>query len=557
MIFKRTLTVSAFILISAACDETIIVTQHADATDPLEQAVAVIKPDALRAHVEFLADDLLEGRGNGTRGYDIAAKYVATQFALHGLEPAGDDGTYLQAMPMRSARLVEEGAEVTASIGGESIELVNGEDYVLGGNYNRTETDLTAEVIFVGFGVTAPEIGYDDYADVDVEGKIILVMGGAPASFPHNQRAYYSSGLVKSANAVKRGAIGYIGFFSPEDAKRVPWSRVVSHSVFPRMRWLDQDGEPANAFPELQASATFSLEGGRKLLVAADKTLEEIYELAAAGTPQSMPTGVTATIRYDSVLETISSPNVIAVAPGSDPVLSSEYVIFTAHLDHMGIGVPKEGDDIYNGAYDNAAGVSILLEVARAFSSLPKAPARSLIFLVVAGEERGLLGSDFYANQSSSPIANIVANVNFDMPVMIFPFSDIIAFGAEHSSLANDVEAAARRFGFDIAEDPFPEEVIFIRSDQYSLVKKGIPAVFMVPGFGSSDPSYDGAALFREHLQTIYHSPQDDTNLPFFWDTGVRFTQANFVLGHEIANRPERPTWNEGDFFGDKFAPSR
>ena len=447
------------------------------------------------------------------------------------------------------------GSTVKMTHDGRAIDLIHEDDYVMGGNAVSEETEVTAPVVFIGFGVTAPEQGYDDYAGIDVKGRIILFMSGAPSYFPHNERAYYSSGSVKYNNAVERGAVGAIRVFSPGDAKRVPWSRVVAQSVFPSMRWLTKDGTPHNSFPQIRGSALFSEPGGDKLFQAIGRSADEVFASIDAGTPQSFAMRLVATIRQKGIHEQISAPNVVAVLPGSDPGLSDEYVLFTAHLDHMGVGNPdKNGDPIYNGAYDNAVGVSMLIEVARAIASLDERPSRSLLFLAVSGEERGLLGSEYYAEQASSPVDRIVGNVNLDMPVLVFSFSDLVAFGAEHSSMAGIVERSAERVGFTLSPDPRPEEVIFIRSDQYSFVKKGIPSVFVVPGQTATDPGIDGPEVWDRFLATVYHTPSDDMSQEFHWETGVRFTQANVAIGMEIANSPVRPTWNEGDFFGDKFA---
>jgi Zn-dependent M28 family amino/carboxypeptidase len=251
--------------------------------------------------------------------------------------------------------------------------------------------------------------------------------------------------------------------------------------------------------------------------------------------------------------ESITSPNIIGILRGSDPELANEYVVFTAHLDHIGTGVPINGDTIYNGMYDNAMGMSLLIETARAFAAMPEPPRRSILFIALTGEERGLVGSDYYAHYPTVPSHSIVANVNLDMPLLLYPLADVIAFGAEHSSLERTIGEAVAEEDFKLAPDPIPEQVLFIRSDQYSFVKKGVPSVFLVPGFTSTDPAIDGGAIFNAHLQTHYHQPSDDLSRPIDWDSALRFARANVRIGYAVAEEDERPTWNEGDFFGDKF----
>jgi Zn-dependent M28 family amino/carboxypeptidase len=255
--------------------------------------------------------------------------------------------------------------------------------------------------------------------------------------------------------------------------------------------------------------------------------------------------------------EEATSTNVVGLLRGSDPVLAGEYIVYTAHLDHVGVGTPVDGDDIYNGYYDNAMGIALMLEAARAFAAMPLRPARSILFVAVAGEERGLLGSDYFAHYPTVPTEALIANVNLDMPLFLYPLADITAFGAEHSSLESLIAPAIATEDFLLTPDPIPEEVIFIRSDQYSFVRQGVPAVYLVPGFASQDPAIDGAAAFREHLATHYHRPSDDDTRPVHWDSALRFARANVRIGLQISATAERPSWNDGDFFGTRFGNQR
>jgi len=550
------------LLATAACIAACGRAPEAPATDTapvsadqsLADGLAVIDQAGIESHLRFLADDARMGRMTGTPEYDEAAAYVAGQFADIGLAAGGEDGGWFQAVPMLANRIDVASASVVFHQDGEERAQQWQEDFVMNGDVARDSTSVTAEVVFAGFGVHAPDMGYSDYDGVDVNGKIIAVFGGAPATFPHNERAYYSSSLVKAEEAVRRGAIGTIGLRSRVDQQRYTWKRISENAgIRPGMSWINLSGEAERYFPELQGGTLINVPPAEELFSGAPISFEDALDAADAGKPLSTPLGVEVTLARRTDHETITSPNVIGVLRGSDPALANEYVVFTAHLDHVGTGVAIDGDTIYNGMYDNAMGSSLLIETARAFAAMPEPPARSILFIALTGEERGLVGSDYYAHYPTVPRESIVANVNLDMPLFLYPLADIIAFGAEHSSLGPMIEAAVAGEGFALTPDPMPEEVIFIRSDQYSFVREGIPSVFLVPGFLSADRDIDGEALWRGFLQTYYHQPSDDLSRTVDWPSAVRFARANVRIGEAIANDPARPTWNDGDFFGIKF----
>jgi len=519
-----------------------------DASPPAFEA------QALRAHVEFLADDLLEGRDTGTRGYDLAARYVAAVYAMAGLQPAGDDGSWFQHFDTVEGRLVEDSAAmVLRTDSGEDIPMLWQEDYVLGGSYVDGETRIEAPVTFVGYGISAPELAHDDYRDLDVDGHVVAWFSGAPESFPSHQRAYYSS-RSKVENAARRGAIGILSFSTRERAKVQPWEHTVKAYGFSGMRWVGADGSVQGMHPPIRGGATLSPAGVEKLLTGSGLTLEQLYDDAAAGRSQPGPLPVSVSLSRRSEQIPHRAYNVAGVLPGSDPALADEYVVLSGHLDHMGIGPEYDGDAVYNGAYDNAMGIAIMLEVARAMGRVESRPARSVLFLAVTGEEKGLLGSDYFAERPTVPIDKIIANINLDMPVFTHVMTDMIAFGAEHSNLIEPATLAARGAGFDLTPDPMPEEAVFVRSDQYSFVKRGVPAVFLVPGFSSPDPGMDGGAGFMHFLRTHYHKPSDEIDLPFEPGVAERFTLMNYLMIRAVADEPERPSWNPGDFFGERFA---
>ncbi|MDX1403446.1 MAG: M28 family metallopeptidase [Woeseiaceae bacterium] len=520
----------------------------------LEQGLALIDRDGIEAHLIYLADDARMGRFPGTDGYQEAASYVAQQFAEIGLEPGGEDGWY-QQVPLLARRIDVDAAKLVFHQDDEEKQQRWKEDFVMSGDVVRPENSITAEVVFAGFGVHAPEMNYSDYDGIDVTGKIVAIFGGAPASFPHNERAYYSSRLTKAEEAARRGAVGAIGLRSRTDQRRVSWKRV-SENAGERagMSWINLSGEAANYFPELQGSALLNVPPSEELFSRAPISFEDALDAAEAGTPLSTPLGTEVTLARKTDHESIVSPNVVGILRGSDPQLKNEYVVYSAHLDHVGTGAAVNGDTIYNGMYDNAMGIALLIETARAFAAMPVAPRRSVLFIALTAEERGLVGSDYFAHYPTVASDSLVANVNLDMPLLLYPLADVIAFGAEHSSLEKIIGEVVGNEGFGLTPDPVPEEVLFIRSDQYSFVKQGVPSVFLVPGFTSTDPQVDGAAVFRDHLQTHYHQPSDDLSRPIEWDSAVRFARANVRIGHAVAEQPDPPSWNEGDFFADKFA---
>ena len=524
-----------------------------EAMSALDHGLTLIDRDGIEQHLRYLADDALKGRMTGSPEYDQAAAYVAEHFAQIGLQQGGDEGWY-QQVPMLAAELDVESARVVYHQDGEENEQAWQEDFVMQGDVAREETTITAEVVFVGFGVHAPEMDYSDYEGIDVEGKIVALFTGAPPTFPHNERAYYSSTLTKAEEAVARGAVGTIASRSRVSQQRMSWERITQAATGNRgMAWINLSGQAENYFPELQGGALVNVPSAEQLFSRSPITFEDALDAADEGRPLSTPLGTSVTLERKTDHETITSPNVIGILRGSDPALSSEFVVFSAHLDHIGVGAEVDGDDIYNGMYDNAMGVALLIETARAFAAMPEKPKRSILFVAVTGEERGLVGSEYFANYPTVPTNSMVANVNLDMPLFLYPLGDVIAFGAEHSSLEDVIAEAVAEEDFDLSPDPVPQEVLFIRSDQYSFVKQGVPSVFLVAGYNSQDPEINGGALAMAHIQTHYHRPSDDLSRPIHWNSALRFARANVRIGHAVAEADERPTWNEGDFFGEKF----
>jgi hypothetical protein len=524
-------------------------------------ATKIIRPEQVRAHIRFLADSLLEGRAPGTQGYDIAARYVATQLEGMGLHP-GVSGGWYQPVPLMKAVTDEAASSLTLTINGREQKLVDAKDYILStwfadpsSNSGKAESDVSAPVVFVGFGVTAPDQNYDDYAGVDVRGKIVAKLYGAPSAFPSTVRAYYSDENVKSKMALAHGAVGTVEIILPEDFKRFPWDWWVPQVQMGEMHWLNQNSVPHDFFPDLRGNAMLSEPGAAKLFAGAPKTLDEIFAAARAGKPQAFPLPAAAHIHTVAAQTVIQSSNIIAELRGSDPALRDQYVVFTAHVDHLGICPAINGDNVCHGALDNASGVATVLEIARAFTSLPRPPRRPVLFVFVTGEEMGLLGSDYFAHFPTVPWKSIVADVNVDVAPGSYAMKDVVALGAEHSTIGDEVAAAAGIMGYGISPDPTPEEVSFIRSDQYSFVLQGVPAVQVQDGTKSTDPKVDLLDVMKKWNVTRYHTPLDSMDQPIDFDSIARATVLNFLVGYRVAQQDAPPSWNKADFFGTRFGP--
>ena len=523
-------------------------------------ALEAIRADSIAAQIRALAADSMAGRGTGAPGYDRAARYVAGRFEAMGLEPGGTAGEWFQTVPLRRSEVIGDSCELWLDAQ-PSRHYLWGRDYFMSADPVRERSDVDAELVFAGHGVVAPELHHDDYAGLDVQGKIVVLLSGAPASFPSDPRAYYSSNLVKQRNAAERGAAGIFTVRTDVDEERTPWEQAIRRNRFPAMRWTDARGRPHDVFPQLAIEATLSRPAAADLFQSAyPGGLDSVLARCGRGGFPRMALRAAARAQRVTRHAGVSSPNVIALLPGADPRLANEVVVYSAHLDHLGIGEPVAGDSIYNGAYDNASGVAILLEVARAFRTLPHPPRRTLAFVALTGEEKGMQGSDYFA-RFPTVRGRLVADVNLDMILMLHPFVDVIPFGAEHSSLGGAVRRAARgvpdpRWGREITvrPDPNPAAVVFIRSDQFSFIRQGIPAVFPTSGPGATP---EDAAKDRAWLHDHYHQPDDDISQPMDLEAGARFARFCLLLGLDVANASQAPRWNHGDFFGQAFGAVR
>ena len=508
-----------------------------------------IAPARLEAHVRTLADDKLEGRGTATPGYDMAAQYVAEQMQAMGLVPGGRGG-YLQPVPFVRADLKAAACSFALVKDGQAVPLEVGKDVILSPDYLRAKWTTEAPLVFAGYGVSAPELNYDDFANLDVRGKVLVTFRGAPPRFPNDQRAYYSNGLVKDQIAAARGAIGILQIQKPDDEARAPWARNLRQSKLPGFRWLDAGGAPANVQAAIELAGSLSPQTEPRVFEGSPKTYAQAVADAESSRVQSFPLAWSVKAERVTQQTRTSSPNVVGVLRGSDPRLRNECIVVSAHLDHLGISEPVNGDSINNGAYDNASGTAMMLEVARAFASLKARPRRSLVFLSVTGEEKGLQGSDYFARNDAPDSMDVMGDVNLDMVLLLRPLTKVVPIGGEHTSFGPLVERAAKLAGLETAPDPLPAEVVFVRSDQFSFIKQGVPAVFPVSGNDGSAAGADEVAHWRvEH----YHSPSDDMNQPFDWPSGARFTSMAFWTAWMAADATQPPRWNPGDYFGGRF----
>ena len=531
-------------------------------TGPTKMAAAdtaaVLPADqaAMRAHVMFLASDALRGREAGTPDYDVAAQYVAAQFQAAGLRPAGDAGSYLQQVPLTIYKAASEGTMRWTDAAGRARPLVFGTDYIPSPNPARAETSVTAPVVFAGRGIVAPQFGVDDYRGMDVRGKIVAIFAGSPTRFPGEERAYFGSAATKAQIAAARGAIGIVMLDAPRAGPRQrPFAALVGGYASPKTTWAKPDGTGTSAAPTTPVLGTLSQAAAATLFEGAATPWSAIVAEAQRADPTYTPVALSGTLAATTrtSFTPAASSNVVGIVPGTDPTVGKEVVILSAHLDHIGVS-PARPDDapgrdrINNGALDNAIGIASLIEEAKRFATAPTRPRRTVMFLAVTGEEKGLIGSSYFVDHPTVPLQTIVADINLDMPVLLYTFEDMIAFGADRSSLGPIVTKAVNAIGIGLSPDPMPEQGFFTRSDHFNFVKKGIPSLFLWPGVKGA-----GAKPFEDFLEHCYHRPCDDLSQPILWDQGVRFVATNYAIARAVADAPQRPTWNKGDYFGTTY----
>ncbi len=515
----------------------------------LKAAERSIDAERIRAHVRFLADDLLEGRGPGLRGAELAARYIATQFALDGLKPGGDNGTYLQQIDMVGVKAIADQtsfAFVPRNGQVAPIKLVYGEDYTVSNQQHEALAELKAPLVFVGYGVTAPEFGWDDYAGVDVKGKVIVCIVGDPPSddpkfFAGKALTYYGRWTYKFEHAAKMGAIGAL-IIHRTDLASYGWG-VVKNSNTSEKTYLRDD-----ANPKLQAASWIQLEVARKLFAASGLDLDK--EMTAAGQrgfkAMSLPFALQAHVA--STIRPFQSANVIGILPGAGAAKNA--VMYTAHYDHLGFVPGMPGDNIYNGAADNGTGCGILLEMAHVWAMSGLKPPAPVIFASVTAEEQGLLGSEYLGQHPPIPAAQIGLDINYDMILPVGIPQEINVNGAQRTSFYATVQTAAKRFGLAIVPDPRPEAGSYYRSDHFSLSRVGIPAFSVDTGslYEGHDRAW-GVAQEKDYNDNRYHNFTDNYTLDMDFRGNAKLARFGMELGWEALNTPARIEWNAGDEF--------
>ena len=513
-----------------------------------EQAMAAINPENIRWHVKFLADDLLEGRGTGQRGGDIAAEYIATQFALYGLKPAGDNGTYLQKVPMMGIATLPDSTYSLNPVKGEAISLRNQEDIVAMDETGDTSTTIDAPMVWIGYGIDAPEFNWNDYKDIDVKGKVLLMLVNEPPSddpkyFGGKALTYYGRWTYKYEQAARMGAAGVL-LIHKTDMASYGWD-VVHNSWSGERAYLRND--PA---PKLKLASWIQFDIARKLMQDCGKDLDK--EMAAAAKPgfRAEPLPATFKAHIVSQVRPFDSNNVAAMLPGSDPTLKDQGVMYTAHYDHLGIVPSMPGDNIYNGAQDNATGVGILLEIARVYSETKARPKRAMYFVSVTAEEQGLRGSEYYGKHPPVAAKLLSLDLNFDdVPPLGVP-QEVTVSGAERTTFYPTVESTAKTFGLAIVPDSNPGAGHYYRSDHFSLARVGVPAFSIGPGdlYQGHDKQW-GLEKAKDFVAKNYHQPSDEYHPDMDFRTDAVIARFGVALGWQAANQATEVGWKPGDEF--------
>jgi len=507
-----------------------------------------VDPERIRAHVRFLSDDLLEGRGTGQRGGDIAAQYIATQFALYGLKPAGDDGTYMQKVPMVGITPQPATTFALAPAKGGANDLKPLDQYVAYDQTQQSQSDVNAEIVYVGYGIEAPEYNWDDYKGMDVKGKVLLMLVNEPSSddtkfFKGKALTYYGRWTYKYEQAARKGAVGAI-LIHRTDMASYPWE-VVRSSNSGEKSFLKLDGTP-----KLKVASWIQLDVAKQLAASSGMDLDKM--MADAQSRDFHPVSLSAKLKAHMVskVRPFESNNVIAMLPGADRKLKDEAVMYTAHYDHLGIRPDMSGDNIYNGANDNATGCGILLELANVFSLATQKPRRSILFASVTAEEQGLLGSEYLGKHPPIPASKIALDLNYDdVPPLGAP-EEVEVSGSERTTFYPTVQALAKDFRLNIRPDARPEAGHYYRSDHFSLARVGIPAFSVNEGmkYKGHDVAW-GMQQADEFTAKHYHQPSDEYHPEMDFTGDAAMARFGFALGWQAANMPNLVGWEKGDEF--------
>ncbi|MGA6986320.1 MAG: M28 family peptidase [Terriglobales bacterium] len=511
-------------------------------------ALQGIRPDNIEAHVRFLSHDLLEGRGTGQRGGDIAAEYIATQFALYGLKPAGDNGYYLQKVPMVG---ITPGADTRFSLvpsHGPKLDLKQLDDYVAYDQTQQPESNVDAEIVYVGYGIEAPEYNWDDYKGVDAKGKVLLMLVNEPPSddprfFAGKALTYYGRWTYKYEEAARKGAVGAI-LIHRTDMASYGWD-VVRNSFSGEKSYLKLDGTP-----KLKVAAWIHLDVAGKLASSAGMDLDKMMADATSRDFKPVPLHIRLSAHMASNIRPLTSNNVIAVLPGSDKNLKDEGVLYTAHYDHFGIRPGMPGDNIFNGAMDNATGCGIVMEIARAYAEAKQRPRRSIYFVTVTAEEQGLLGSEYLGKHPPISAGKISLDLNYDDVMPLGAPEEVQVSGAERTIFYPTVQAAAQDFRFRIRPDARPEAGHYYRSDHFSLARVGIPSFSINEGmkFKGHDEAW-GLEKDADYTANHYHQPSDEYHPGMDYTSDAAMARFGFALGWDAANQARLVDWKKGDEF--------
>jgi Zn-dependent M28 family amino/carboxypeptidase len=507
-----------------------------------------IDSERIRAHVRLLSHDLLEGRGTGQRGGDIAAEYIATQFALYGLKPAGDNGSYTQRVPMVGVTPTPETTFSLVPASGSARELKPLSEYVAYDETQQTDSTVDADLVFVGYGVEAPEYKWDDYKGMDVKGKVLLMLVNEPPSddpnfFKGKALTYYGRWVYKFEKAARKGALGAL-LIHKTDMASYPWE-VVRNSNSGEKSYLKLDGSP-----KLKVASWIHIDVAKELAASAGMDLDKMMVDARSRDFRPVPLAVKLRAHMVSKVRPFESHNVIAMLPGSDARLKTEAVMYTAHYDHLGIRPDMPGDNIYNGADDNATGCGILLELAHAFSGAAQQPKRSILFASVTAEEQGLLGSEYLGKHPPIPAGKISLDLNYDdIPPLGSP-EEVEVSGSERTTFYPAVEALAAEFRLVIRPDAHPEAGHYYRSDHFSLARVGIPAFSINEGvkYKGHDTEW-GMQKAGEYTEKHYHQPSDEYHADMDFTGDAVMARFGFALGWQAASTPRLIAWEKGDEF--------
>lgn len=499
------------------------------------------------SHVEVLASDGMEGRDTGTAAHRRAADYVAAQFQKAGLEPAGTAG-YIQPVRFKTRRIVESESRLTLVRDGKYAALRLGED----ANFTMRidpAPSVDAPMVFAGYGLNVPDLKINDLEGLNLKGAVVVYLNATPRSLPGPLQAHFGSGAERWKMYKAAGAVGTISIANPKNVE-IPWERSTLARLQPQMSLADPS---LDEYSGQQLAVVMNPAHADKLFAGSGHSFQELLAAADAAVPLptfALPVRVKAAVRVER--SEVESQNVAGILRGSDPGRRDEYVVLSAHLDHLGVGGPANGDRIYNGAMDNASGVAAILDIAAGLRESGAAPARSILFVAVTGEEKGALGSRYVAAHPPVPRAIVVANVNTDMFLPLFPLKILMVLGLDESDLGQDIRAVAGARGLAVQADPEPQRNRFIRSDQYSFIQAGIPALAMKVGYEEHSPE---AAVARKWTAQRYHAPSDDLGQPVDQSAARTYIGVVSDLALRIANRTDRPKWNPSSFFR-RFATS-